>query len=140
MTTEQKEWTKTLPNINVDSRPYWDAAKRHEILLQKCNSCGKIQHLYRKDFCCHCWSQDLDDIVASGKGTIWTYTIMYMNYTPGFKEDVPYVTALVELEEGVQMLTGILNCEHDKLKVGLPVKVTWVDATDEVSVAFFEPA
>lgn len=140
MTTATTEWKKTLPNINVDSKPYWDACKQHKLIIQKCNNCGKLQHLYRKDFCCHCWSQDIEDLVTSGKGTLWTYTITYQNYTPGFSEDVPYVTALVTLEEGVEMLTGILNCDHDKLEIGMPLKVTWVEATEDITIPFFEPA
>ena len=134
------EWKKTLPNIDVDSKPYWDACKEHRLIIQQCQDCGKLQHLYRKDFCCHCWSQNVVDVDASGNGKVWTYTITYLNYTPGFAEDTPYVTALIELEEGLEMLSGIINIEPEKIEVNMPVKVTWVEATNEITIPFFEPA
>ncbi|MCE2462478.1 MAG: OB-fold domain-containing protein [Dehalococcoidia bacterium] len=64
----------------------------------------------------------------------------YQNRTAGFAEDVPYVLALVELDEGVRMFTNVIQCEPRDVKIGMPVEVTFVPATDQISVPFFRPA
>ena len=77
---------------------------------------------------------------SSGKGTVWTFTVTYQNRTPGFAEDVPYVLALVELEEGVRMFTNIVEVNPEDVKIGMPVEVTFVPANDQISVPYFKPA
>lgn len=79
-------------------------------------------------------------VQASGKGTVWTFTVTSQNRTPGFAEDVPYVLALVELEEGVRMFTNIVECNPGDVKIGMPVEVTFVRATDQVTIPYFKPA
>jgi uncharacterized OB-fold protein len=71
---------------------------------------------------------------------VWTYTVTYQNRTPGFAQDVPYVLALVELAEGVRMFTNIVECEPREVRIGLPVEVTFVPATNQISVPFFKPS
>ena len=76
---------------------------------------------------------------TSGKGTVWTFTVTYQNRTPGFAEDVPYVLALVELEEGVRMFTNIVECNPREVSIGMPVEVTFVQATDQITIPYFKP-
>ena len=78
-------------------------------------------------------------ITSSGKGTVWTFTVTYQNGTPGFAEDVPYVLALVELEEGVRMFTNIVECDPRSVTIGMPVEVTFIQATNQISVPYFKP-
>jgi uncharacterized OB-fold protein len=78
-------------------------------------------------------------VTSSGKGTVWTYTVTYQNRTPGFAEDVPYVLALVELEEGVKMFTNIIECAPREVAIGMPVEVTFRQANNQISVPYFKP-
>jgi uncharacterized OB-fold protein len=78
-------------------------------------------------------------VLSSGKGTVYTFTATYQNQAPGFRESLPYVLAYVTLDEGVQMLTNIVDCKPDEVRIGMPVEVTFVDVNDDVAVPFFRP-
>ena len=133
------DWNKPLPSVVGETKAYWDSCRRGQLLIQKCDACNEYQ-FYPRGICAHCWSNDIKWIKASGKGTVWTYTVTYQNRTPGFAEEVPYVLALVELEEGVKMFTNIVECDPRQVSIGMAVEVTFVPATDQISVPFFKPA
>ena len=133
------DWNKPLPTISGETKPYWDHCRRGQLLIQKCDSCGEYQ-FYPRGICANCWSNDIQWVTASGNGTVWTFTVTYQNGTPGFAEEVPYVLALVELEEGVRMFTNIVECEPRSVTIGMPVEVTFVQATGQISVPYFKPA
>ncbi len=133
------EWNKPLPTISGETKPYWDSCRGGQLLIQKCDSCGEYQ-FYPRGICANCWSNDIQWHKASGKGTVWTFTVTYQNRTPGFAEDIPYVLALVELEEGVRMFTNIVECEPRDVKIGMEVEVTFVRANDQISIPYFKPA
>jgi uncharacterized OB-fold protein len=132
------EWKKPLPTVSGETRPFWEACLRGDLLIQRCNSCGEYQW-YPRGICANCWTTDIAWLKASGKGTVWTFTVTYQNRTAGFAEDVPYVLALVELDEGVRMFTNVIQCDPRDVKIGMPVEVTFVQATDRISVPFFKP-
>ena len=133
------DWNKPLPTISGETKPYWDSARRGQLMIQKCDSCAEYQ-FYPRGICANCWSNDIQWYRASGKGTVWTFTVTHQNRTPGFGEDVPYVLALVELEEGVRMFTNIVECEPRDVKIGMAVEVTFVRANDQISIPYFKPA
>ena len=133
------EWNKPLPTIVGETKPYWDACRQGRLLLQKCDKCSEFQ-FYPRGICSNCWSNDIKWVKASGKGTVWTYTVTYQNRTQGFAQDVPYVLALVELEEGVRMFSNIVECNPQDVKIGLPVEVTFVQANNQVTVPYFKPS
>lgn len=133
------EWKKPLPTVSGETRPFWEACKREELLIQRCVSCGEYQ-FYPRGICANCWTTGISWVRASGKGTVWAFTVTYQNRTPGFAEEVPYVLALVELEEGVKMFTNIVQCSAGDVRIGMPVEVTFAQATDQISVPFFKPA
>ena len=133
------EYQKLLPTITPESRPYWEAAQRGQLLIQRCGDCGRHQ-FYRRQFCARCWSYDIQDVVASGKGTVWTYTVTHQNRARGYRDEVPYVLALVELEEGVRMFTNLVECAPQDVTIGMPVEVAFAKATDSVTVPNFKPA
>ena len=132
------EWKKPLPTIVGETLSYWEACRRDELLIQWCNCCNQYQ-FYPRGICANCWSGDIRWVKASGRGTVWTYTVTYQNRSPGFSEEVPYVLALVELEEGVKMFTNIVECEPRDVRIGMPVEVIFVKATDQVSIPYFRP-
>src|SRR3972149_11676871 len=96
-----KEYEKALPHLDADTKPFWEYCKRHELRLQKCKDCGAyIWHPRR--FCGDCLSDNTEWVKASGKGTVYTYTIVRPAYARGWHEEIPYVVAYIELEEGIR--------------------------------------
>ena len=132
------EWKKPLPTISGETRPYWEACRRGELLVQQCDACQAYQ-FYPRGICAACWSGEVRWVRSSGRGTVWTFTVTRQNRTPGFSEEVPYILALVELEEGVKMFTNVVECDPGDVAIGMPVEVTFVRVTEQVSVPFFKP-
>ena len=129
---------KPLPEINEVSRVFWEAAKNHKLLYQRCDKCGD-NVFYPKKICPNCFSSALQWIEASGKGTVYSYTACYRNVAPGFEEDAPYVVAVVDLKEGPRMLTHVVECDPDDIKCDMPVEVVFEDINDDISLPKFRP-
>ena len=132
------EWNKPLPTIAGETKVFWDGCKKGELIIQQCNSCNEYQ-FYPRGICSNCWTTDIKWVHSTGRGKVWTYTITYQNRTPGFAEDVPYVLALVELEEGVKMFTNIIECDPKEVKIGMDVEVTFVRANNFITIPYFKP-
>jgi hypothetical protein len=121
------------------SKPFWEGCRQHRFLIQRCRECGGFQH-YPRGVCARCWSDSLEWREASGRGRVYTFTVTHRTQARGFKEEVPYVVAYVELEEGVQVLTNLVECDSEEVGVGMPVVVTFEDVSAEVSIPRFRPA
>ena len=130
------ENTKPLPVIERWNEPYWQAAKRHEFVAQKCRTCGYV-HLPPGPVCTNCLSEDQEWTRLSGKGIIYSYGVYHQLWHQGFKEDIPYTVALVELAEGPQIITQIIGCRNDELTCGAAVEVAFDDVTQEVTLPKF---
>ena len=128
-----------LPTPDDDTRGFWDAAREGTFLIKRCRSCGRA-HYYPRPFCPHCWSEEVDWEEASGRATVYTYSVVYQNDLPPFGERVPYVAAVVDLEEGPRAMTNVVDCEPDALEVGMPVEVTFRELNEEFTVPVFKPA
>lgn len=132
------EYRKPLPEPSDTSRPFWEGARAHELRLQRCHDCGK--HIfYPREICPFCLSERLDWIVASGKGKVYSYTVVRRAMHPAFKEDVPYVLAIVELDEGPRLSTNIIGADPERVRVDMPVRAAYDDVTPEVTLLKFEP-
>ena len=132
------------PAIDWESRAYWEGAGRGELVLQRCRACGVVQHRPR-GFCVSCMEDQLEHFVASGRGEVYTYSIVHQNQMPKFRNALPYVVAYVELEEGPQLLTNIVGCDPDTISIGMPVCVDFVPTPnektgDQLGVPRFRPA
>jgi len=127
---------RPLPRIDEESRGYWEAARRHELLLQRCRACGAFCH-HPRAVCPECLSSDIDWVVSPGRGEIYTFTVTYQNQSPGFSGRVPYVLAYVLLEEGVQILTNIVDVAPEEVRIGQAVEVCFEDLSDEISIPTF---
>jgi uncharacterized protein len=123
-----------IPIIDSASAPYWDAARQGRLLIAGCGACGKVHH-YPRPFCPHCWSDDVQPVQASGTGTLYTYSTVYANDLPPFRDRLPYVAAIVELAEGPRVMTTIEGAQPDGLRVGMAVTASFrpVDADDPES-------
>ncbi|MEO2169535.1 MAG: Zn-ribbon domain-containing OB-fold protein [bacterium] len=129
---------RPLPRINEESRGFWEACRRHEIVLQRCRGCGAFRY-HARALCPSCLSSEAEWVRASGRGEVYTFTVTYQNQAPAFAGRLPYVLAYVLLEEGVQMLTNLVDIEPDKIAIGMPVEVTFEDLDEEVALAVFRP-
>ena len=129
---------KPVPVPTKETQPYWDGCKQHELRVQQCAACGHHQ-FYPRLYCTTCMSDRVEWVKTSGRAKILSYTIIYRPVTQAFAGNVPYVVALVTLDEGPQMMTNIVGCEPEKVHIGMPVQVTFEDWTEEISVPKFKP-
>ncbi|WAZ22405.1 OB-fold domain-containing protein [Streptomyces cinnabarinus] len=97
-----------LPEPDAFSRPYWDAAAEGRLLIRRCGTCGRAHH-YPREFCPYCWSEDVGWETASGRATLYTWSVVHRNDLPPFGERTPYVAAVVDLPEGPRMMTEIVE-------------------------------
>jgi uncharacterized OB-fold protein len=135
---DPKQYKKPLPRIDEESKGFWEACQRHELYVQQCGACG-VRRYYPRALCPACLSDDTTWALSSGKGTVYTYTVTYQNQSPGFRDELPYVLAYVELEEGVRMLTNIVGCAPEAVRVGMLVEVSFDDVTPDVTLPKFRP-
>ncbi len=138
MAAESKAYAKPLPHLDEENRPWWEALKRHELYLQRCRDCGALRY-YPRALCPECLSSRTEWVRSQGTGKVYTFTITYQNTAPGFRESLPYVLAYVELDEGLKMLTNIVDCRPEEVRIGMPVAVVFDDVTPEVTLAKFRP-
>ena len=122
---------RPLPRLDEESRGFWEAARRHELVVQRCRSCGAFRY-HPRAVCPACLSDDTEWVRASGRGEIYTFTVTRQNQAPAFAARVPYVLAYVLLDEGVQVLTNIVDCAPEAVRIGMPVEVTFEDLNDEI--------
>jgi uncharacterized OB-fold protein len=134
-----KKYSKPLPHLDEESRPWWEALQRHELYIQKCRECGDVRY-YPRAMCTNCMSSNTEWVKCSGRGKVYTFTATYQNNVPGFRESLPYIMAYVELDEGIKMLTNLVDCQPDQVKIDMPVEVVYEDVTPEVTLAKFRPA
>ncbi|MEE9284362.1 MAG: Zn-ribbon domain-containing OB-fold protein [Dehalococcoidia bacterium] len=140
MTQEKPRYVKPLPVPNTESAPFWDACKEHRLQVQRCKRCSQF-YFYPRSHCPFCHQGDVEWVQCSGKGRVHTFTVVRQNMAPGFREEVPYVVAIVELEEdGVQLMANIVECDSGDVSIGMPVQVAFDDVTEEVTLARFKPA
>ena len=129
---------KPRPDLNDSATaPYWEAAARHELALPRCDECGLV-FFPPREFCPGCWSAELSWQPMSGRGTVWTFTEVHVPfYDDTWADDVPYVVAVVELDEGPRLLANIVKPDIDRLAIGDWVEVTFEDRPEGVSLPMF---
>ncbi|HZP40124.1 MAG TPA: Zn-ribbon domain-containing OB-fold protein [Candidatus Binatia bacterium] len=133
-----KAYEKPLPRIDEESRGWWEGLARHELWLQRCRDCGTTR-FYPRAVCPSCLSSATEWVRARGRGTVYSFTVTHQNQAPGFRGELPYVLAIVELDEGPRLMTNIVGCAPDAVRIGLPVEVVFEDVTPEVTLAKFRP-
>jgi uncharacterized OB-fold protein len=131
--------SKPVPLPYQDTQPYWDAAKEKRLILQRCLDCGKPQ-FYPRGVCSHCLGSQLEWIDSSGRGKVHTFTVSYRAPHPGFADDLPFVIAIIELEEGVRMMSNIVGCDPKTVRIDMPVKVVFEQLTPDIVLPKFAPA
>jgi uncharacterized OB-fold protein len=141
MASELKQKTEAKPFLppNETTQFFWDAAREHRLVIQRCDDCAFYIH-WPEVYCPRCGSERLSASEVSGRGTVYTFTIVQHVFHPGFADDVPYSLALIELEEqpGLRVVANIVDCPNDAVRIGMPVEVTFAPAEDVV-LPFFRP-
>ena len=127
---------KPVPKIDEESKGFWEACQRHELYIQRCRACGAKRY-YPRALCPFCLSSDTEWLRCAGRGTVYSFTVTYQNQAPGFRDQLPYVMAYVELEEGVRLLSNIVECAPDAVRIGMPVEVVFDDVMPEITVPKF---
>jgi uncharacterized protein len=127
-----------LPTPDNATQEFWSGTHEGRLRIKRCNACRRA-HFYPRPFCPYCWSEDVVWEDASGRGSLYTYSIVYQNDLPPFPERVPYVAAVVELEEGPRMMTNVVDCPFDQLRVGMELEVTYRQETEEITLPVFRP-
>ena len=136
---DAKTYRKPLPHIDEEMRAWWEALQRHELYVQRCRDCGDLR-FHPRAVCPSCLSSRTEWVPARGTGKIYTFTVTHQNQASGFRESLPYVMAWVELDEGVKMLTNVVDCPPEQVKIGMPVEAVFDDVTPAVTLLKFRPA
>jgi uncharacterized OB-fold protein len=113
-------------NPDMDTKEFWDWCNNGELRIQRCRGCGKFRHPPLPG-CRHCGCRDYEYVKSSGKGTIYTYSLVYHPVIPVVNQSVPYNVISVELEDcgGVRIVSNLLDAEFEEIKIGLPVELVW---------------
>ncbi len=131
--------TKPVPVITPELEPFFAAAKRRQLVVQRCTACGSLRFPARS-ICSRCLSTGVEWIPVSGKGEVYSFNIMHQVYHPGFAAEVPYAVVLVQLAEGPRMTSNLVGVPPQDIRIGMPVAVVFEDLTDEVTLPKFAPA
>jgi len=131
-------YDKPLPALGDEvTDPYWEAARRHELSLPQCNDCDLLFG-YPRRFCPDCWSGDLTWRSVTGSGHVWTFTEVHVAfYNDTWADDIPYVVAVVQLDEGPRMVTNLVDVQLDGVTIGDRVEVVFDDVTEDVTLPKF---
>jgi len=133
-------YEKPLPYPDPESTPFWLACKEHKLKIVKCGDCGHLR-FPPTSFCPACSSDRVEWVEASGKGTVFSWIVVRHPVPKDvYAGDVPYVVALVTLEEGVRMPTNIVGCAPEDVTAYMPVQVQFRDVTPEITLPVFAPA
>ena len=123
-----------VPVPTVTSQPYWEGCARRELVFQRCAACGNAIHT-PATVCGRCWSRDLAWERSGGTGTVYSWTTVWRPPTMAFV--VPYAPVIVDLDEGWQLLSCLVGCEPDAIRVGLRVEVEFHTGDNGVTFPYF---
>jgi uncharacterized OB-fold protein len=132
---------RPLPEPSGITIPFWEGTGRHELLIQHCRGCGRNQ-FYPRYNCTSCGAgeDELEWARASGRGTVFSFTVARRPTHPAFADKVPLVIALVDLEEGPRLTTNLVECDPDDVRIGQPVEVVFEDVGEGIALPLFRPA
>lgn len=131
--------TDALAGLPDEGREFFERCARGELAVQRCSACGLVRH-FPRPHCTACLSPEWTWQTCSGRGTVYTFTVVRQNLNPRFRERLPYVVAVIELEEGVRLLSNVVGCEPDTVRVGMPVSAVFEAEPDGRTVPRFRPA
>ena len=128
---------RPLPTPDPATEPYWAAAREHRLSMPRCEACGEF-HFYPRPICPHCGTARLAWADVSGNGTVYSFTVVQRAPSPAFADMVPYVVAIVALDEGPHLMSNIVGCSAEQVRIGMRVQVTFLDSGKELSLPLFK--
>ena len=138
----EADFTKPLPQITSEAKPFWDAAAKQQLVMQRCQDC----HAYiwtPRPACFECGSEQLEWTQLSGKGEIYSFTVIRQVVgraaSQAFEKDIPYVIAWIDLEEGPRMISNVIGCPVEDVKIGMKVSVEFEQQSAEIWLPKFTP-
>jgi hypothetical protein len=132
-------YMKPTPAYDNVNRKYWESAKEHKFVIQKCQDCGTMM-FPPAGVCRNCLSENLAWVESNGRGKVWSFNVFHQLYWAAFKEEVPYNVVWVELEEGLMIISKMVGIKNEDIRVDMPVKVDFEDITEEWTLPVFRPA
>lgn len=135
------DYTKPLPRpLNPElTRPFWEAARRHELVLPRCTTCDHL-FFYPRSECPRCFSSALAWVPVSGRGRLHSFTIVYQPANAAFRDNAPYVYAVVQLDEGPRLVSNVVECDPEAVRVDMPLVAVFDEVTPEWTLVKFKPA
>ncbi len=136
----KQQYAKPIPTPSPETQRYWEGCKSHELWLPFCRPCQSF-YFYPRRFCPRCFGWDIEWRRVSGRGKVYSYAIQHRAFHPGWAQETPYVTAIVELDEGPRLYTNLVHVEPDpkSLRCDMPVEVVFEDISEEISLPRFRP-
>jgi len=131
--------SRPVPAITPEMAPFWEAARRHELTVQRCLDCGTFRFPAR-EVCSSCLSRRAEWQRVSGRGRVFSVVVMHQASHPWFASRTPYAVVVVELDEGARMLSTVVGPEPHAIAIGMPVEVDFEDLTAEISLPVFRPS
>lgn len=134
------EYKKPLPRpLHVElTREFWEGTKRRELRIPRCKRCGRL-FWYPREECPNCLSRDWEWHKATGKGRLYAYTVVRQPQHEAFYKDIPYIYAIVQLAEGVRLISNVVGCPVDEVRVDMPLEVVFEDVTSDWTLFKFKP-
>jgi uncharacterized protein len=134
---EQARPLRPRPALTQDNAFWFEGARQHRLLIQRCKQCGTLRHPPRP-MCAECRSYEWDVVDASGRGIVYSFVVNHYPQVPAF--DYPLAVGLIELEEGTRLVADVIGVEPSEIQVGMPVEVEWVDHDPDLSLPAFRPS
>jgi hypothetical protein len=134
--TDAAAVVRPAPILTDDNHAFWDAAREGRLVTQRCGGCGRLQHPPRP-MCPSCQGLEMEIVDLAGTGVVYSYSILHHPQHPSF--DYPVVAALIDLDEGVRILSNLVDVPPEDVRIGMPVEVRFVPTRDEMAVPVFAP-
>lgn len=129
---------RPIPVVTPEMAPFWDAAKRQQLVVQRCVACGALRFPAR-EVCSTCMSRDVEWAPVSGRGEVFSKVVMHQANHPAFAALAPYAVVVVQLEEGARIMSNVTGCTAADVHIGMPVEVTFQPLDDTITLPLFRP-
>jgi len=127
---------RPIPTVTPELKPFFEAAQRHELAVQRCKQCGTYRFPPRA-ICSQCLSHEAEWARVCGEGEIFSFNVMHQVYDPAFASQVPYAVVVVKLKEGAKMISNVVGVAPHQVRIGMPVRVVFEQLSDEVTLPMF---
>ncbi len=131
--------SRPLPELRNAGAEYWRAAARGTLAIPTCRACSRA-FWHPRPHCPHCGSDDVELVAGKGTGIVHTFTVVRQSADPFFKSKVPYVVAMIRLDEGISMMSNVVDCNVDAVRIGMPVEVMFEPAAGDIAIPVFRIA